>query len=327
MKYAIGIDIGGTKIASGIVNENGDVIQQEKVPSAPADREEMFARVVTCVNNLLDHSSIPLDDIAGIGVGVPGKVDVDKGIAVFQNNLPWKMFPLAERVKAAFGVERVTIDNDVYMATFAEWKKAHLTNNELFVYMTISTGISCAIIQGGEFLRGAGFAGEIGLVPVVQKGRGRSNEDTAVSVLAGENSALHDWSYSRELHVARLETVAAGPAMEKEANKRYETTDMTGVDLFAKFYEGDHIAKELIQQMTDAIAQSVYMLISIIDPHKIVFGGSVASHNPYLIHLIKEQLNTHLIEEQKHILEQMDVSKMENGQGIVGAGLRALDGR
>lgn len=311
MKYAIGIDIGGTKIASGIVNENGDIIQQEKVLSDLAGREEMFAGVVKCVNNLLDHSSIPLDDIAGIGVGVPGKVDVDKGIAVFQNDLPWKMFPLKKRVKAAFDVDRVTIDNDVYMATFAEWKKAQLTNDELFVYMTISTGISCAIIQSGEFLRGAGFAGEIGLVPVVQQGCGY----------------LQDWSNSRELNVARLETVAAGPAMERAANKRYETTDITGFDLFAKFYEGENIAKELIQQMADAIAQSVYMLISIIDPHKIVFGGSVAFHNPYLIHLIKEQLHTHLIEEQKHILEQMDVSRMENDQGIIGAGLRVLDGR
>lgn len=299
MKYAIGIDIGGTKIASGIVNERGDLIQQEKVASDPNDREKMFERVTKCVNDLLDHSSIPLNEIVGFGAGVPGKVDVKNGIAIFQNNIPWGNFPLADRIKAAFDVEQVTIDNDVYMATFAEWKKANLTD-ELFVYMTISTGISCSIIQGGEFIRGAGFAGELGLIPVVVK-----HED-------GTQSA------------ERLEYVAAGPAMEKAANNRYNTTDMTAAELFAKFYEGDSIATELIHQMADTIAQNVYTLTSVIDPHKIVFGGSVSFHNPILIDLIKEKLQTHLIEEQKHILDNMDVSTMENGQGIIGAGLRVL---
>lgn len=313
MRYAIGIDIGGTKIASGILNEHGDIIQQEKVPSDPSDRESMFARVIACVNKLLDHSSIPLDQIVGIGAGVPGKVDVHNGVAIFQNNLPWENFPLAERLKETYDVERVTIDNDVYMATFAEWKKAKLTD-ELFVYVTISTGISCAIIQGGEFLRGAGFAGELGLIPVLQNG---------CEAVGGD--ACSDEEVTVE--GMRLENVAAGPAMEKAANRRYDATDMTGVKLFAKFYEGDARAVELIEHMADSIAQSVYMLTSIIDPHKIVFGGSIAFYNPKLVELIREKLRLRLIAEQTHILDHLDVSTMENGQGIVGAGLRVLDGK
>lgn len=324
MKYAIGIDIGGTKIASGIVNEHGDLIQEEKIPSDPSDRENMFANVVKCVHNLLDHSSIPLDQIVGIGAGVPGKVDVDKGVAIFQNNIPWGGFPLAERLEAAFGVERVRIDNDVYMATFAEWKKANLAGNELFVYVTISTGISCAIIQGGKFLRGAGFAGELGLVPVQRKGAavagdGQSEEGTPFA----DDGSLQK---GESIDETRLENVAAGPAMEKAANLLYGTTDMSGVKLFAKFYDGDKQAVELVGQMADSIAQSVYMLTSIIDPHKIVFGGSIAFYNPSLVDLIKEKLRLRLIDEQKHILDNLDVSTMENGQGIIGAGLRALSG-
>lgn len=314
MKYAIGIDIGGTKVASGIVNERGDLIQEEKVPSDSSDREKMFSCVVTCVNNLLDHSSIPLDQIVGIGAGVPGKVDVDNGVAIFQNNLPWGDFPLADRLKDTFGVESVTIDNDVYMATFAEWKKANLVDNELFVYATISTGISCAIIQGGEFLRGAGFAGELGLVPVMQREGAASFGDASVR----ENTSVD---------ATRLENVAAGPAMEKKANARYGTTDMSGVTLFAKLYDGDELAVELVEQMADSIAQGVYMLTSIIDPHKIVFGGSVAFYNPSLVDLIKDKLRLRLIDEQEHILDNIDVSTMENGQGIIGAGLRALSRR
>lgn len=297
MKYAIGLDIGGTKVASGIVNEHGDLIQEEKVPSDASDRESMFASVEKCVRNLLNHSSIPLEEIVGIGAGVPGKVDVENGVAIFQNNIPWGDFPLAERLRATFDVAEVTIDNDVYMATFAEWKKARLVSNELFVYVTVSTGISCAIIQGGEFLRGAGFAGELGLVPVMTDGGAKADVDGS-----------------------RLEKVAAGPALERAA-------DMSAPELFGKFYAGDVRAVELVHQMAYHLAQGVYMLSSIIDPHRIVFGGSVAFHNPRLVALVREKLAERLIKEQEHILDHIEVSTMENGQGIIGAGLRVLDGR
>ena len=112
----------------------------------------MFGRVVEAVEQVLRKSSISIADIEGIGVGVPGKVDCENGIAVFQNNLPWSQFPISVRLQEQFGIQRITIDNDVYMAAFAEWRAAHVKGNETFVYVTISTGISCSIIHKGSFL-------------------------------------------------------------------------------------------------------------------------------------------------------------------------------
>src|SRR5690625_966889 len=113
MRYAIGIDIGGTKIASGIVNQHGDLIQQEIIKSDPSDREKMFSQVITCVERLMNHSSIPLSEIDGIGAGVPGKIDRDNGVALFQNNLPWRDFPFVKRIQKQFKIECVVLDNDV----------------------------------------------------------------------------------------------------------------------------------------------------------------------------------------------------------------------
>lgn len=294
MRYAIGIDIGGTKIASGIVNQQGKIIQQEMVKSDPSSGENMFSQVVECVEQLLDHSSIPLNQICGIGVGVPGKVDREAGVAVFQNNLPWAHFELGKRIKEAFKMNRVVIDNDVYMAAFAEWKEAQL-QDELFVYITISTGISSSIIKAGEFIRGAGFAGEIGLVPV--------------------------YAPYEAAAVERLEKTASGPALERHANKRFETDTMNGEKLFQAFYGGDERATQLIDEVVTSLTQGVYMIASLLDPHKIVFGGSVATHNPVLLHLLKERLNGYLLDEQKHILEHMEISQLGNEQGMIGAGL------
>src|SRR5699024_12288688 len=111
------------------------------------------------------------------------------------NNVTLIYFAFVKRMRAAFPIERVDRDNDVYMVAFAECKKAAMRDHELFLYLTVSTGISCAIIQGGYFIRGAGFTGEIGLVPV--------------------------YAPYAEQSLERLEQAAAGPAITKLGIKQF----------------------------------------------------------------------------------------------------------
>jgi len=84
MKMAIGIDIGGTKVAAGIISETGELLKRAEVKSDPSDREKMFSKVVEAVEQVLEDSIYSLADMEGIGVGVPGKVDLEQGIAVFK---------------------------------------------------------------------------------------------------------------------------------------------------------------------------------------------------------------------------------------------------
>lgn len=253
MKYAIGIDIGGTKIAAGIVNEHGDLIQQELVSSDPSSKEAMFQRVVQCVEQLMNHSSIPLQEIYGIGAGIPGKVDREKGIAVFQNNVPWRNFPFVDRLREALGIERIIVDNDVYMAAFAEWRAANMSDKELFVYLTVSTGISCSIIQGGRYIRGAGFAGELGLIPIDTK--------------------------KEKEPLIRLENAASGPAIQQKARSIYKNDQMFTKDIFENYIRGDAKAEQLVEEMVLVISKGVYIINCLLDPHTIIFGGSVMAYN------------------------------------------------
>ena len=298
MRYAIGLDIGGTKIAAGLVTEDGTVLHQETVASDPTDRETMFLQVIKCIDQLLETSSVPNQHIAGIGVGVPGKVDRKRGVAVFQNNLPWSQFPLVERLKEAFGFDRIVIDNDVHVAAFAEWKDKQL-EDETFVYFTISTGISSAIIDGGTFMRGAGFAGEIGLVPVYTPGM--------------------------TPEMTRLEQAVSGPALAKQANLLMNTSDMTGEKVFQLYDENDQQAKKVIDHFIDALAQGIYMINSLIDPDAIVFGGSVANYNPIIIDLLKKRLADYMIEQQTHLLNHLSISQLGKDQGVIGAAYQLFD--
>jgi glucokinase len=287
MKKAIGVDIGGTKIAAGIIAKSGELLHRAEVKSDPSNRENMFSQVATAVEQVLEGTSF--SEIEGIGVGVPGKVDRENGIAVFQNNLPWQQFPIADRLQEQFGAKTITIDNDVYMAAFAEWKAAQGKTNETFVYVTISTGIACSIIHQGSFFRGAGFAGELGLIPVLSKD---GNE--------------------------RLEKIAAGPGIQKIAG-------IPTKDVFTGYLKGSKEFQTIIDEMADHLAQGLYSISSLIDPHKMVFGGSVIVNNPFLLELIKEKLKIYQLPEQQHLIDQMSISTLAQNNGVVGAGLRVFE--
>ncbi|MGH1298112.1 ROK family protein [Bacillus pretiosus] len=297
MKKAVGIDIGGTKIAAGIISDTGELLERSEIKSDPSDREKMFGRVVEAVEQVLRKSSISIANIEGIGVGVPGKVDYEKGIAVFQNNLPWRQFPISVRLQEQFGIQRITIDNDVYMAAYAEWKAAHVKRNETFVYVTISTGISCSIIHNGSFFRGAGFAGELGLIPVLSKG---INE--------------------------RLEKIAAGPGIQRIAERDLQVDTILTKDVFAGYINEVPEYQFIINEVTDYLTQGLYTISSLLDPHKMVFGGSVIVKNPFLLKLIKTKLKMYQLPEQQHLLEQMSISTLAQNNGVTGAGLRVFEG-
>jgi glucokinase len=299
MKKAIGIDIGGTKIAAGIITETGELLNQSEVKSDPSDREKMLNRVVEAVEQVLEKSSASIADIEGIGVGVPGKVDRGNGVAIFQNNLPWEQFPVTARLQERLGTKRITIDNDVYMAAFAEWKAAQVKRDESFVYVTISTGISCSIIHNGTFFRGAGFAGELGLMPVLSKVPTRENK--------------------------RLEKLAAGPAIGKLAERELQVEQISTKDVFSGYANGEREYEPIIDEVTDNIAQGLYAISCLLDPHKMVFGGSVIVNNPFLLELIKEKLKVYQLPEQQHILEQLSISTLGQDNGVIGAGLRVFE--
>src|SRR5699024_111283 len=122
MSYLLSLDIGGTKIATVVANETGEIVSRVEYASVSSDREAMFAQVVKSIEEALIEAGITVYQVSGMGLGVPGKINRDEGIAVFQNNLPWENFPVVERLKEEFPIDHIVLDNDVYMATFAEWQ-------------------------------------------------------------------------------------------------------------------------------------------------------------------------------------------------------------
>lgn len=300
MEYVVGVDIGGTKIASIVTDSVGNIVHRYELPSIKENPEEMFQQVVRCIHKLILSADISMQEVTSMGVGVPGKVDREKGLAVFQNNLSWRNFPIVERLKELFpSIKNITIDNDVYMAAYAEWKAAKLPENATFVYVTVSTGISCSIIHNGDFLRGNGFAGELGLLPMPGIGQGQTG--------------------------TTLESIASGPGILRIARDIYNDPDMGIETLFLKYQSNEEKAVKVINQMLESLAGGLYTIACLINPHQIVCGGGVINHQPYLIDLLNKLVDNYMILEQGRANNLIQVSKLGEDAGVVGASRSAFE--
>ncbi len=102
MAYRIVADIGGTKVAAALTDKNMSFLTRKQVSSDPTDAEAMFNCLVNCFAELLDSHKVSYEEIESISLGVPGKVDSENGVAVYQNNLPWRDFPLSSRLRTIF---------------------------------------------------------------------------------------------------------------------------------------------------------------------------------------------------------------------------------
>ena len=295
MKQSIGVDIGGTKVAVAIINEKGEIVSRRQAPSEVENADTLFEQVVRLINEELNEHSFSMQEMEGIGIGLPGKVDVENGIAVFQNNIPWPKFPIVQRLQEVYGNIPVKIDNDVKVAAYAEYRLQNLTEKEMFAYVTLSTGIAATNIVHNEILRGAGFSGEIGFIPVHYFGQWMS-----------------------------LEEACSGVGIQKKAQELYQDSSVITKDVFERWCQGDAIETDIIGQAATGIASSLHAMICLLDPHVIVFGGSVSNYNPDYIELVKEILETRLHAEQKHVLKRMVPSTIKGDNGIIGAGLLVL---
>src|SRR5699024_6786384 len=164
MTYAIGVDIGGTNVAIGVVEETGELINQSIIPTdlsiSPFD---MVSRINDEIKRVIKKANIQENYIKGIGIGAPGPLDSKNGMVTCPPNLPtWIDIPIQEWVQNQFPFP-VKLENDANAAALAERWIGAGQENENFVYMTVSTGIGAGIIADGKLLRGRkGNAGDIG---------------------------------------------------------------------------------------------------------------------------------------------------------------------
>jgi glucokinase len=294
VKYILAADIGGTKLATALFTTDGELLKSHEIKSDNENGEKLFEGLVQSFNTLCTQSNIAIEQIERIAIGLPGIVDAANGIAVYQNNLPWKEFGITESLSKIFPGSQITVDNDVYMAAWGEYATRGYTR-ETLVYVTLSTGISCCTIHNGQFLRGAGMAGEIGFSLV----------DEADSTL--------------ESHVS-------GPALEMKGQSKFSNPELSLKEMMEFYYQGDERIIETMKAAITALAKEVHHILVYSDPHCVVLGGGIFNHHPELVLAVRKEVSTYLTHPLfKGKENRIEASIFKGDAGLRGAAYRVIN--
>ncbi len=271
-QLVIGVDIGGTKVAAGIVTGAGEIASQTRTPMiASGDAAAGFATVKSAIDSLF--ASAPNATIRAIGVCAPGPLDPNTGVVINPPNLPcWRNFPLAAELTKIYGLP-VKIDNDANAAALAEAQWGAGRGYRNVFYATIGTGIGTGIVFDGKIYHGrTGAAAEGGHVSIDYRGpRCKCGKPGCIEILASGTAIAKS---------ARTKILSKDGKHSLSAILDLAGGDIEAVttEMVRQAYEnGDPLAKEVLQEAVEVLSLWLSNIVDLLEPDVMILGGGVAA--------------------------------------------------
>ena len=307
---AIGVDVGGTKIAALRVAAEGAVVARA-TRRTPAEDE---AATLAALDEAVEE--VRVDAVVAIGVGAAGLVDVARGTLLSSPNLSWRDVPLRERLRSSFGLP-VTVDNDATAGAWGEYRLGASRGVPHSLFVGVGTGIGGGIVQDGRLVRGAsGFAGEIGHVIVEPDGPpcGCGNRGCWEQVASGHAIAR-----------AGRAAIAARPDSAIAALAGGDPGAVTGAMVTEAALAGDETAVAILQEVGRRLGEGVAGLVNVLDPSIVVMGGGAAMAGDLLLEPLRAAYRATV--EGVDVRPEVPIvpASLGNDAGAVGAALLALD--
>ena len=303
---AIGIDIGGTKIAGGVVTELGEIVAEARVPTPAGDAGAIVDAVVDMVRQL--QAQHP--EVVAAGVAAPGFIDASQSIVYYTPNIPWRNEPLRARLSEKLDLH-ITIDNDANAAGWAEFRFGAGRLASDMTMLTIGTGVGGAIVAQDRLLRGGfGTGGELGHMRIVPDG---------LPCGCGARGCIEQYGSGRALLRMAGEVADLGGVGSALAAARAVTGELTGHDVAALMQAGDPGALEALRQLGTWLGQAAASLSVILDPQVFVFGGGVAQSGELLLAPVRKAYHEHLPARGFHPEPDFVIAELVNDAGVVGA--------
>jgi glucokinase len=267
-EYYVGVDLGGTKILTGVFDEKLSCLTRSKM-STKSERgaEEVVERIARCIRDAVDECDLDLKQIKGVGIGAPGAVDAETGRVINAPNLQWQDMPLKKMLEKELGSVPVAVENDCNSATLGVFEKELQSKPRHLIGIFIGTGIGGGIIMDGKLYAGFnGTAGEVGHMVIQVGGPKCSCGNRGCFEAVASRGAIF-----RGLHAAlkdgqkTLLTDMLGP----------DLTDLRSGDLRKAIRKGDKLVEKIVEEAAEYTGIAVANLINIFSPQIVVLGGGV----------------------------------------------------
>lgn len=308
--FLAGIDLGGTNIKAGIVDENLSLICKASIPTGVGrDAADIIKDMADLVKNLAKDNNIDLKDIASVGIGIPGVAK--DGVVVALHNLHWQNIELESIFKQFLDVP-VFIDNDATVAAVYEYHLGVLAGCKVGVLLTLGTGVGGGIIiNGNAFNGGHGLGGELGHVVVVPDG---------LQCTCGNKGCLEVYASATALVRLGRRCVIERPdsMLGITANEDYH--NVTAKMVFDVAKQGDRVAQSIVDEYVKYLSLGLTSIINTLDPQVIALGGGVSSAGEYLLDkVIAACEGKGVFKDQKYA--QIKIAKSGNDAGLIGAAM------
>ncbi|MBD7981010.1 MULTISPECIES: ROK family glucokinase [Oerskovia] len=308
--HAIGVDIGGTKIAAGVVDENGKILAQTRRDTEPDDVASIDAAVADVYAELSKEF-----EVEAMGLAAAGFVSPDRTSVLFAPNIAWREYPLAAKVRALIGDDdvKIVVENDANAAGWAEFQFGAGRDASDMLMLTVGTGLGGAIIVDRKLVRGRwGVAAEVGHMRVVPGGHycGCGHEGCWEQYASG--SAL-----VRDGQAALIAQPDRATALLELAGG--DASKLNGPQITQAAQDGDELAIELLATLGRWIGEGAASVTALLDPELIVIGGGVGAAGDLLLQPVRKAFADQLSARGHRPEAQIDLAQQGNEAGIVGA--------
>lgn len=304
MNVYYGIDVGGTRVKTALIRETGEVLHKHSFATLPGTGvREMAVLMKQSMHQMLTERGLPLQSVAGVGVGVPAFLDVQRGVVISAVNLGWSDVPLVSIVEDAFRLP-VAVENDANLAALGESWVGAGQEHACVLCATVGTGIGGGIVMNGSLFRGVnGMAGEIGHV-VVERRNG-------IQCNCGLTGCL--------------ETLASATAIVRTGREKQRAGQIPSdvliegaEDVFELAENGNAGAQSVIEEAGYWLGYGLAIVATTLNPDVIVIGGGVSKAEDVLLEPVKSAFQKYCVPRVVDALK-FRLATLGNDAGVVGA--------
>lgn len=309
--YRAGIDLGGTNMKAGIVDERQKIVLEDSVPTkAKRPYQEVVADMAKLVKGLLQNTGIAENELSGVGIGSPGTIDARRGEVVFSNNFGWEDVPLVAEMQQYFSCP-VKVSNDANCAALGEVKAGAAKEIKNAILLTLGTGVGGGVILDGRVFEGAHAGGsELGHTSLIFGGElctcGRRG---CVEAYVSATALIRDAKRAAEQNPAsRLNELCGN-----------DLSNMNGKIPFDAAEAGDAAAKEVVENYLIYLGETVANFVNIFRPEVVLLSGGVCNQGDKLTAPVSAYIQKKCFAGEKAFVPPVRCAALGNSAGIIGA--------
>ena len=311
--YYIGVDLGGTNIAVGLLDENFKIVAKEKCPTkTERDISEIMDDMGKLCNTLMEKNNLTASDIAYIGIATPGSVIPPKGMVAYSNNVKMENYPISAELAARTGVTKVYVENDANAAALGEAIMGAGKGSENVIMITLGTGVGGGIVINRKLYSGFNFAGgELGHTVIKTDGRACS---------CGRKGCWEAYGSATALIRQTKAAIEANPDSELAKLVDGDVSKVNGKTAFDAMRAGCPVGTAVVEKYVEYFSTGITNIINIFQPEKLVIGGGVSKEGKTLTDMIMKYVSAERYGEGTGLpLTTLCTAVLGNDAGIIGA--------